>query len=175
MILMEINYLECGATRAPHIFLPRYHPGARNTILVSLLAFLAPPFLFSVWIASFSSLRDPSGRTNIAAPSDFNFTLKGKRRYQVCSRGTGFEDSSHTISPIRFHTSLSQFLRLYVSQLYWITWRATRKNCKICLSNFLISLGNCRVGNFNFTPFKRIRIVAVISFQSSLPFSSRIC
>lgn len=34
-------------------------------------------FLVSVRIMSFSSLRNLSARTNIAAPSDFNFTLRG--------------------------------------------------------------------------------------------------
>lgn len=59
-------------------------------------------------IMSFSSLRDPSGRTNIAARSDFNFTLRG---IDVIGFAQEVQDLRIAlVSAPRFRTSLFQSL-----------------------------------------------------------------
>lgn len=67
-----INLL--GMWNNPYFLHFRYLFGACDVIPVFLRSI---SFLVSIRIMSFSSLRDPSGRTNIAARSDFNFTLRG--------------------------------------------------------------------------------------------------
>lgn len=97
---MEINYLECGTICTSRIFLI-FLVGASDVILVILLRSVS--FLVSVRIMSFSSLRDPSWRTNIAS-SDFNFTL---RRIDIIEFAQELQDLRIVLNPIpRFRTSL---------------------------------------------------------------------
>lgn len=98
--MMEINYLECGTICTARIFVI-FLVEANDVIPVILLCSVS--FLVSVRIMSFSSLRDPSWRTNIT-PSDFNFTL---RRIDVIGFAQELQDLKIVLIPIsRFRTSL---------------------------------------------------------------------
>lgn len=100
IILMEINCLECETN--PHFSHFRYLFGESDVIPVILLRSIL--FLVSIRIMSFSSLRDPSWRTNIAAPSDFNFTF---RRIDVIGFAQEVQDLRIALIPtLRFRTSL---------------------------------------------------------------------